>query len=203
MYLFGCRWEAPNHVRRTLVSTRPDACAPRKHRCGLPQVATLRYRGKRSRQLRPRPAGTRVRCAAQTCSTSFGIVVAAARMLTVRSSADTRINSTREVSWTTSWENPAQGLCVCSTDANRPILSRHTHKHSTRKVSWTTSREKPAQGLWMAETRVEDQTALRTQNQHSKICTTLFADRHQCLEIVPPNAVHRAVSYRMCSQEPR
>ena len=45
MYLFGCSSEAPNHVRRTLVSTRPDACAPRKHRCDLPQVATLRHRG--------------------------------------------------------------------------------------------------------------------------------------------------------------
>ena len=44
MYLFGCSSEAPNHVRRT-VSTRPDACAPRKHRCDLPQVATLRHSG--------------------------------------------------------------------------------------------------------------------------------------------------------------
>ena len=45
MYLFGCSSEAPNHICRTLVSTRPDACAPRKHRCDLPQVATLRHRG--------------------------------------------------------------------------------------------------------------------------------------------------------------
>ena len=45
MYLFGCSTEAPNHVRRTLVSTRPDSCAPRKHRCDLLQVATLRHRG--------------------------------------------------------------------------------------------------------------------------------------------------------------
>ena len=44
MYLFGCSSEAPNHVRRT-VSTRPDACAPRKHRFDLPQVATLPHRG--------------------------------------------------------------------------------------------------------------------------------------------------------------
>ena len=44
-FVFGCSSEAPNHVRRTLVSTRPYACAPRKHRCDLPQVATLRHRG--------------------------------------------------------------------------------------------------------------------------------------------------------------
>ena len=55
-------------------------------------------------------------------------LVAAARMLTVRYSADTRTkHSTRKVSWTTSREKPAQGLCGCSTDAYRPILSRHTH----------------------------------------------------------------------------
>ena len=45
MYLFGCSSEASNHVRRTLVSTRPDACAPQKRRCDLLQVARVRHRG--------------------------------------------------------------------------------------------------------------------------------------------------------------
>ena len=35
----------------------------------------------------------------------------------------------------------------------------------------------------------------------TKMCTTLFADRNQRLYIMPPNALHRSVSYRTCSRE--
>ena len=35
----------------------------------------------------------------------------------------------------------------------------------------------------------------------TKMCTTLFADRNQRLDIMPPNALHRSVSYRRCSRE--
>ena len=35
----------------------------------------------------------------------------------------------------------------------------------------------------------------------TKMCTTLFADRNQRLDIMPPNASHRSVSYRRCSRE--
>ena len=37
----------------------------------------------------------------------------------------------------------------------------------------------------------------------TKMCTALFADRNQCLDIMPPNALHRSVSYRKCSRETR
>ena len=91
MYLFGCSSEAPNHVRWTLVSTRPDACAPRKRRCDLPQVATLRHRGSgvasSSHVLQAHGSDVLLRHGTH--------LVAAARMLTVRSSADTRTNTAR------------------------------------------------------------------------------------------------------------
>ena len=88
MYLFGCSSEAPNHVRWTLVSTRPDTCAPRKHRCDLPQVATLRHRGSgvaSSGHVR-QAHGSDVLLRHAT-HLSYRLV-AAARMLTVRSSTD-------------------------------------------------------------------------------------------------------------------
>ena len=37
----------------------------------------------------------------------------------------------------------------------------------------------------------------------TKMCTTLFADRNQRLYIMPPNALHRSVSYRTCGRETR
>ena len=37
----------------------------------------------------------------------------------------------------------------------------------------------------------------------TKMCTTLFADRNQCLDIMPPNVLHRSISYRKCSRETR
>ena len=37
----------------------------------------------------------------------------------------------------------------------------------------------------------------------TKMCTTPFADRNQRLDIMPPNALHRSVSYRKCSRETR
>ena len=37
----------------------------------------------------------------------------------------------------------------------------------------------------------------------TKMCTTLFADRNQRLDIMPPNTLHRSASYRKCSRETR
>ena len=37
----------------------------------------------------------------------------------------------------------------------------------------------------------------------TKMCTTLLADRNQRLDIIPPNALHRSISYRKCSRETR
>ena len=94
MYLFGCSSEAPNHVRRTLVSTRPYACAPRSTgatyrwlRCGTVAAES------------PAPATSCRHTGQMCCSDMLHIfryrLVAAARMLTVRSSADTRTNTAR------------------------------------------------------------------------------------------------------------
>ena len=92
MYLFFCSSAAPNYVRRKLVSTRPDACAPRTHRGDLPQVATLRHRGSgvasSGHVLQAHGSDVLLRHSTYR-------LVAAARMLTVRSSADTRTNTAR------------------------------------------------------------------------------------------------------------
>ena len=81
-----CSSEAPNHLRRTLVNTRPDACAPRKCRRWL-RCGTVAAES-------PAPA-TSCRHTGQMCCSDMlhilrGRLVAAERMLTVLSSADTR-----------------------------------------------------------------------------------------------------------------
>ena len=37
----------------------------------------------------------------------------------------------------------------------------------------------------------------------TKMCTTLFADRNKRIDIMPPDALHRSVSYQKCSRETR
>ena len=46
----------------------------------------------------------------------------------------------------------------------------------------------------------ERHSARRANNLHNP---TLFADRNQRLNVTPPNALHTAVAYRMCSRKPR
>ena len=83
------------------------------------------------------------------------------------------------------------------THATKPALS-------TWKISWTdyASRKNYAQAIFWKSV-----TTRRTENDtpHAEptTCTTLFADRNQRLEVMPPNALHTAVAYRMCSRKPR
>ena len=82
----------------------------------------------RSRPLRPRAAGTRVRCAAQTLLHIFRYrLVAAARMLTVRSSADTRTSTARG-----RYLGPPRGRSPCRVYRWQK-RARKTKRHSVRK----------------------------------------------------------------------
>ena len=117
------------------------------------------------------------------------ILVAAARML---SDLDARLSV---------------GTCGCSTDASRPIQSPTLHTLLTRalstwKISWTdfTSRKLRADDLEVSCTRAE-----HGGTPHAEPTTlnyTSLADQDQRLEIMPPNAAHTEVSYRMCGREP-
>ena len=95
MYLFGCSAEARNHVRRTLVSTRSDACAHES--TGTTYRRWLRCDTVTAES--PAPAMSCRHTGQMCCSDMLHIfryrLVAAARMLTVRSSADTRTNTAR------------------------------------------------------------------------------------------------------------
>ena len=106
MFLFGCSSEAPSHVRRILVSTRPDTCVPRKHRCDLPQAATLQHRGGGVAS-----SGHVLQAhGSECCSHMLHIfryrLVVAARMQPVRPLADKRTNTAR--GRTTSRRNPSR-----------------------------------------------------------------------------------------------
>ena len=68
MYLFGAARKLPT---TSAGHSSIPAQTPALHESAAGGYAAAPWR--RSRQLRRRPAGTRVRCAAQTCYTSFGV----------------------------------------------------------------------------------------------------------------------------------
>ena len=187
--MFGCSSEAPNHVRRTLVSTSPDSCAPRKHRCDLLQVDTLRHRGSgvasSSHVLQAHGSDVLLRHGTH--------LVAAARMLTVRSSADTRTNTARG-----RYLGPPRGgsprsvyVAAARMLAGRSSADTRTNTASGRYLG--PPRGRSPRRVYRSQNARGRPNGTRYAKPTTKVCTTLFADRNQRLEIVPPNAVHRAV----------
>ena len=84
-----------------------------------------------------------------------------------------------------------------------PTLSPHTHRDGYRHVRGTTPRERLRGGN--SDVSIARGTPNGTLHARltTKMYTTLFADRNQRLEIMPPNALRRSVSYRKCSLETR
>ena len=144
---------------------------------------------RRSCQLRPRPAGTRVRCTALTCYASFSVDLWLLHGCKNRPGQIFNLHthryaqSTRKISWTDVprvYHN-AQVIYVsksrvCSCSSRRlPAISRILSLHKlpswqqgTWKVSWTDypSRRNHAQAISVVSYRhTEPRTALLAQNQ--------------------------------------
>ena len=88
-----------------------------------------------------------------------------------------------------------------------PTLSPHTHRDGYGHVRGIWDRLHPAKKLRRANSDISNARGTSNGTLHARLttktCTTLFADRNQRLDIMPPNALHRSVSYRMCSRETR
>ena len=102
---------------------------------------------RRSCYLRPRPAGTRVRCTAQTCYASFSIDLRLQRGASQLILTNKRTKLARERSLALPDGKHVQGLCYISFSVNlrlqrgasQPILTQQTHQTtSTQKESGTT-----------------------------------------------------------------
>ena len=130
-------------------------------------------------------------------------LVAAARMLTVRSSADTRTNTARR-----RYLGPPRGrsphrVYVAAARKLRGRSSADNHTNTAFAEGILDNFAGEARAGFTDDRKARGRlNGTPNANPTTKVCTTLFADRNQRLEIVPPNAVHRAVSYRLCSQEP-
>ena len=201
--LFGCSSEAPNHVHLTLVSTRPSACAPRKHGSDLTQVATLRHRsgGVASSGYVLQAHGSDVLLRHATHLRYR--VVAAVRMLTVRSSADIRTNTAHGRNLGPPRGRSPRRVYVAAARMLTVRFSADTRTNAARRRYLGPPRGRSLRRVfgWQIRARKTKRHSVRKTNHQS--FTTLFADRNQRLENVPPNAVHRPISYRMSSQEPR
>ena len=129
-------------------------------------------------------------------------LVAAARMLTVRSSADTRTNTARG-----RYLGPPRGrsprrvyVAAARMLTGRSSADTRANTARGRDVGPPRGRSSRRVYRWQKRARKTKRHSARKTNHQSlrnSIC------RNQRLEIVPPNAAHRAVSSRMCSQGPR
>ena len=136
----------------------------------------------------------------------------------VRSSAYTRTeHSTRKVPWTnsTSREQRAGDFdgsrftpSVYEAAAKQllPSLSLHTlpRRHSARGryLGQASPRDKKRAGfLDVSRTQGTPKGTLHAANY--QVLRHSFRRPRPRLELCPPNALHRTVSYRMCSREPR
>lgn len=161
---------------------------------------------RRRRQLRPRPAGTRVRCTAQTC-----------RILNLTHAPRTGTRKMVLDVDSTSRDAARAGNVMRFTlygtaapDANSPVRSSPL-THATKsalsrwKVSWTdyASRYDTRRRFREIDLNTRGTPERCSARANQQPCTTLFADRNQRLDVMLPNALHTAVSYRMCSREPR
>ena len=89
----------------------------------------------------------------------------------------------------------------------KPTLNQHTHRDGDRHVRGIWDRLHPAQyyaeEIGMLVTHAEHQNSTLHARPTTKTCTALFADRNQCQGVMPPNPLHRSVSYPTRSRETR